>query len=122
MDDIITEARELVEGIGIKELVVVAQDTTAYGIDLYGRYALPELLRRLANETDVEWLRVLYCYPDKITDELIREFNENPKLVKYIDLPIQHISSKILKRMNRRGDGALVRDVISKLRTHRSEV
>lgn len=117
MDDIITEARELVEGIGIKELVVVAQDTTAYGIDLYGRYALPELLRRLANETDVEWLRVLYCYPDKITDELIREFNENPKLVKYIDLPIQHISSKILKRMNRRGDGALVRDVISKLRT-----
>lgn len=117
MDDIVNEARELVDGIGIKELVVVGQDTTAYGIDLYGKYTLPTLLRRLAEETDVKWLRILYCYPDKITDELINEFNENPKLVKYIDLPIQHISSKILKRMNRRGDGELVREVIRKLRT-----
>ena len=74
-------------------------------------------MRRLANETDVTWLRILYCYPDKITDELIKEFNENPKLVKYIDLPIQHISSRVLKRMNRRGDGELVRGVINKLRT-----
>ncbi len=117
IDDIVTEAAELVDGIGIKELVVVAQDTTAYGIDLYGKYALPELLHRLETETNVQWIRILYCYPDKITDELIAEFNRNKKLVKYIDLPIQHISSKILKRMNRRGDGALVREVISKLRT-----
>lgn len=118
MDDIVREAKELVDGLGIKELVVVGQDTTAYGIDLYGSYQLHTLLRRLATETDVKWLRILYCYPDKITDELIREFNENPKLVKYIDLPIQHISSRVLKRMNRRGDGALVREVIRKLRTH----
>ena len=117
MDDIVREAKELVDGLGIKELVVIGQDTTAYGIDLYGSYQLHTLLRRLANETDVKWLRILYCYPDKITDELIREFNENPKLVKYIDLPIQHISSRVLKRMNRRGDGELVRGVINKLRT-----
>ncbi len=117
MDDIINEARELVDGLGIKELVVIGQDTTAYGIDLYGSYQLHTLLRRLAQETDVRWIRILYCYPDKITDELICEFNENPKLVKYIDLPIQHISSRILKRMNRRGDGELVRGVINKLRT-----
>lgn len=117
MDDIIAEAKELVDGLGIKELVVVGQDTTAYGIDLYGKYELHTLLRRLATETDVKWLRILYCYPDKITPELINEFNENEKLVKYIDLPIQHISSRVLKRMNRRGDGALVRDVIRKLRT-----
>ena len=117
MDDIVREAKELVDGLGIKELVVIGQDTTAYGIDLYGSYQLHTLLRRLATETDVTWLRILYCYPDKITDELIREFNENPKLVKYIDLPIQHISSRVLKRMNRRGDGALVRGVIDKLRT-----
>ena len=116
MDELVEEAKELAD-MGIKELVVIGQDTTAYGIDLYGKYALPELLRRLANETDVKWLRLLYCYPDKITPELIKEFNENPKLVKYIDLPIQHVSSSVLKRMNRRGDGALVRDVIGKLRT-----
>ncbi len=117
IDDIIKEARELVSGLGIKELVVVGQDTTAYGIDLYGKYELAKLLHRLAEETDVCWIRILYCYPDKITDELIDEFNKNEKLVKYIDLPIQHISSKILKRMNRRGNGELVRSVIKKLRT-----
>ncbi len=116
MDELVEEAKELAD-MGIAELVVIGQDTTAYGIDLYGRYALPELLRRLANETSIKWLRLLYCYPDKITPELIREFNENPKLVKYIDIPIQHISSSVLRRMNRRGDGALVRDTISRLRT-----
>lgn len=116
MDDLINEAKELVK-MGIKELIVIGQDTTAYGIDLYGEYKLPTLLSRLAKETDVKWLRILYCYPDKITDELIEEFKTNEKLVKYIDLPIQHISSTVLKRMNRRGDGQLVRDVIKKLRT-----
>ena len=116
MDDLIKEAKELVN-MGIKELIVIGQDTTAYGIDLYGEYKLPTLLSRLAKETDVKWLRILYCYPDKITDELIEEFKTNEKLVKYIDLPIQHISSTVLKRMNRRGDGQLVRDVIKKLRT-----
>lgn len=116
MDDLIKEAKELVN-MGIKELIVIGQDTTAYGIDLYGEYKLPTLLSRLAKETDVKWLRILYCYPDKITDELIEELKTNEKLVKYIDLPIQHISSTVLKRMNRRGDGQLVRDVIKKLRT-----
>ena len=115
MDDIIKEAKELCD-IGIKELVVVGQDTTAYGKDLYKKYALPELLSRLAKETDVKWLRILYCYPDKITPELIEEFKTNDKLVKYIDLPIQHISSAVLKRMNRRGDENTVRDAISRLR------
>lgn len=115
MDDIVKEAKELVD-IGIRELVVVGQDTTAYGKDIYKRYALPELLSRLANETDVKWLRILYCYPDKITKELINEFKTNDKLVKYIDLPIQHISSPVLKRMNRKGDEQTIRNAISALR------
>ena len=115
MDDIIKEARELTE-MGIPELVVIGQDTTAYGIDLYGKYELHTLLSRLARETDVKWLRVLYCYPDKITPELINEFKTNDKLVKYIDIPIQHINDRILKRMNRRGDGKMIKDVIAGLR------
>lgn len=116
MDDIINEAKELVD-MGIKELVVIGQDTTAYGIDLYKKYELHTLLSRLASETDVKWLRILYCYPDKITPELINEFKVNDKLVKYIDIPIQHINSRILEKMNRRGDGALVRSVIKELRS-----
>ncbi|MBO5262268.1 MAG: 30S ribosomal protein S12 methylthiotransferase RimO [Clostridia bacterium] len=115
IDELIEEAKELVE-MGVKELIIIGQDTTAYGIDLYGEYRLHTLLRRLATETDVKWLRVLYCYPDKISDELIEEFKTNEKLVKYIDLPVQHINSRILKKMNRRGDGELVRSVIKKLR------
>ncbi len=115
MDDLIAEAKELVE-MGVKELIVIGQDTTAYGIDLYGEYSLDVLLKRLAEETDVTWLRVLYCYPDKITDGLINQFKTNEKLVKYIDLPVQHINSRILKKMNRRGDEELIRSVIKKLR------
>ncbi|MBQ4511092.1 MAG: 30S ribosomal protein S12 methylthiotransferase RimO [Clostridia bacterium] len=115
IDDIIKEAKELTE-MGIKELIVIGQDTTAYGIDLYGKYELATLLHRLSEETDVKWLRILYCYPDKITPELINEFKTNEKLIKYIDIPIQHISSRILKKMNRRGDGDLVRKVIKELR------
>lgn len=115
MDEIITEAKELCE-MGISELIVIGQDTTAYGIDLYGKYELATLLRRLSNETDVKWLRILYCYPDKITPELINEFKTNEKLIKYIDIPIQHISDRVLKKMNRRGDGALIRSVIKELR------
>ena len=116
MDELITEAKELCD-MGIKELIVIGQDTTAYGIDLYGRYELATLLGRLAKETDVKWLRILYCYPDKITPELINEFKTNEKLIKYIDIPVQHISDRILKKMNRRGDGALIRKVIKELRT-----
>ena len=116
IEDLIKEAKELCQ-MGVKELVIIGQDTTAYGIDLYGEYCLHTLLRRLADETEVKWLRILYCYPDKITDELIEEFKTNSKLVKYIDLPVQHINSRILKKMNRKGDGELIRSVIKKLRT-----
>lgn len=115
MDELVNEAKELVS-MGIKELIVIGQDTTAYGIDLYGEYKLHTLINRIAKETDVQWIRVLYCYPDKITNELIDEFKTNEKLVKYIDLPIQHINSRILKKMNRRGDEALIRSVIKELR------
>ena len=116
MEDLIKEAKEIDE-MGIPELIVIGQDTTAYGIDLYGEYKLHELLSRLASETkNIKWIRILYCYPDKVTPELIEEFKTNPKLVRYIDLPIQHINSRILKKMNRKGDGDLVRSVIKKLR------
>lgn len=115
IDELICEAKELCD-MGVKELIIIGQDTTAYGIDLYGEYKLHTLLNRLANETDVKWLRVLYCYPDKITDELLQEFKTNEKLVKYIDLPVQHINSRILKKMNRRGDSELVHSVIERLR------
>ena len=115
MDDLVREAKDL-ENLGVKELTIVAQDTTRYGIDLYGEYKLPELLRRLAKETKIEWFRLLYCYPDKITDELIAEMRDNDRVVKYIDLPLQHISDKVLHRMNRRGDSKMIRDVIGKLR------
>ncbi len=115
MDDIIKEAKDL-NAIGIKELCVVAQDTTAYGYDLYGEYALPKLLQRIVDETSIPWIRILYCYPDKITDELISVIKNNDRILNYIDLPLQHISDKILKKMNRRGNGDAVRTVIKKLR------
>lgn len=115
MDEIIAEAKNL-EHLGAKELCIIAQDTTAYGIDIYGEYKLAELLRRLKNETNIPWLRLMYCYPDKITDDLINEIAGNDRVVKYIDLPIQHISDKILKLMNRKGDSGLIRSVINKLR------
>ena len=115
MDSIIAEAKDL-EAIGVKELCVVAQDTTAYGVDLYGRYALPELLQRLVDETGIEWIRILYCYPDKITDELIDVMKRNDRILNYIDMPLQHISDPILKKMNRKGDSACIRSVIKKLR------
>ena len=115
IEDIVEEAKEL-ESAGLKELVLVAQDTTRYGVDLYGEYKLAELLHKLGEETDIPWIRLLYCYPDKITDELVAEMASNPQVVKYIDLPVQHISDPVLARMNRHGDSALIRSVIAKLR------
>ena len=85
MEDIIEEAKSL-DSLGVGELILVAQDTTRYGIDLYGEYKLAELLHRITEETSIPWLRIMYCYPDKITDELIREIRDNPRAVKYIDL------------------------------------
>lgn len=115
MDELVDEAKVL-EGLGVKELVIVAQDTTRYGVDLYGEYKLAELIHKISEATTIPWLRVLYCYPDKITDELIAEFRNNPRLVKYIDLPIQHISENILRRMNRHGGSDVVRSAIARLR------
>ena len=115
MEELLAEAKTM-EEIGVKELVLVAQDTTRYGKDLYGEYKLAELLTRITDETTIPWIRVLYCYPDKITDELIEVFKTNPRVLKYIDLPIQHISDHMLTAMNRHGDSALIRSVVKKLR------
>ena len=115
MGDIVKEAKQL-WSLGVKELTLVAQDTTKYGIDIYGKYALPELIRKICKETEIPWIRLLYCYPDKITDELIVEIRDNPRVLKYIDLPLQHISDRMLKSMNRHGDGKMIREVLAKLR------
>ncbi len=121
MEELIEEAKTM-EELGVKELVLVAQDTTRYGQDLYGDYKLAELITRITDETSIPWIRVLYCYPDKITDELIDVFKNNPRLLKYIDLPIQHISDSVLRAMNRHGDGKLIRSVIKKLRDNVPEM
>ena len=115
MEELVREAKEL-SALGVRELTVIAQDITRYGKDLYGHYALHELLHRITEETDIPWIRLLYCYPDKITDELIAEMRDNPRILKYIDLPLQHISDRVLKSMNRHGDSALIRDVLTRLR------
>ena len=116
MKDIIEEATML-DAMGVKELNLIAQDTSAYGIDLYGKYCLPELIRGITDATNIPWIRLLYCYPDKITDELVAEIRDNPRVVKYIDIPIQHINDDVLRRMNRHGDAAMIRDAVAKLRT-----
>lgn len=115
MEDLVAEAKQM-EALGVKELTIIAQDITRYGKDLYGDYKLAELLRRITAETSIPWIRLLYCYPDKITDELIAEIRDNPRVLKYIDLPLQHISDPVLKRMNRHGDSAMIREVLAKLR------
>ena len=115
MEDIIAEAREL-DSMGVRELNIIAQDTSRYGLDLYGEYKLAELVERILEATSIPWIRLLYLYPDKITDELIEVIRNNDRVVKYADIPIQHISDKILKAMNRHGDGAMIRDAISRLR------
>ena len=101
---------------GIKELVVIAQDTTKYGIDLYGKSRLAELLDDLCKIDGIKWIRFLYSYPESIDDELIDVVKRNDKICKYFDLPIQHISDSILKRMNRKSTGEEIRNLISKLR------
>ena len=116
MEDILAEAEALAEN-GVKELIVVAQDTSRYGTDLPGHARLlPELLRRLCRIEGLHWIRVHYVYPDEIDDELISVIAEEPKIVKYLDIPIQHCNDKILRRMNRRGDGAFLRSMLKKLR------
>lgn len=121
MENVIDEAKQLAES-GVKELILIAQDTTSYGLDLYGELKLSELLNELCKIDSIEWIRLLYCYPDRITDELIETMKSQEKVVNYIDLPLQHADDKILKAMNRRGDQALIRNVISKLRTEIPDV
>ena len=115
IEDLVAEAKDM-EALGVKDLNIIAQDTTRYGQDLYGEYKLAELIRAICKETSIPWIRLLYCYPDKITDELIAEMRDNDRVVKYIDLPIQHISDPVLRRMNRHGDSAMIKSVVRKLR------
>ncbi|MGN1096004.1 MAG: MiaB/RimO family radical SAM methylthiotransferase, partial [Eubacteriales bacterium] len=95
IEELVAEAKEL-EEIGVKELNIIAQDTSRYGLDIYGEYSLARLVRAITDNTSIPWIRLLYCYPDKITDELIAEIRDNDRVVKYIDLPIQHISDAVL--------------------------
>ena len=115
MDDCLYEARMLAED-GVKELIVVAQDTSRYGIDLYGERKLPELLRELCKIEKLHWVRVHYLYPDELTDELLEVIASEPKIVKYMDIPIQHVNDTILKKMNRRGTKAELNELFAKIR------
>ena len=114
MENIVAEAEGLVMN-GVKELILVAQDTTRYGEDLYGKIMLPELLEKLC-QLDVKWIRLLYCYPERVTDELIEVIAKQDKICKYMDLPIQHCNAEILKDMNRSGDREQLTALIKKLR------
>ena len=115
VEDIVAEARDL-ESLGVKELNLIAQDTTRYGLDIYGEYSLARLVREITAATNIPWIRLLYCYPDKITDELIEEFRTNDRLLNYMDIPVQHISDAVLKRMNRHGGKQLIIDAVKRLR------
>lgn len=115
IESCVEEARHLAKG-GVKELIVVAQDTTAYGTDLYGESRLCELLSELCKIDGIEWIRTLYTYPERITDELLQLIASEKKLVKYLDIPIQHVNGEILKRMNRRGDRQTLTDLLSRIR------
>ncbi len=120
-ESILKEAMELAKQ-GVKELVVIAQDTSRYGEDLYGKSALPALLTSLSKIEGIEWIRVLYCYPERISDELISVVKNNDKIVKYFDIPLQHADAQVLKRMNRKGDYDSLLSLIRKIRSEIPEV
>ncbi|GAV26315.1 ribosomal protein S12 methylthiotransferase RimO [Carboxydothermus islandicus] len=115
LNDILEEIRDTLKQ-GIKEIILVAQDTTAYGIDLYGEFKLVELLRKIAKIKGNFWVRLMYLYPDKITPELINEIKENPRVIKYVDVPLQHIHPEILKKMGRKGSSEEIISTLEKLR------
>lgn len=115
IEDCVNEARALAQR-GVKELIVVAQDTTAYGTDIYGQAKLPELLSELCKIDGIHWIRTLYTYPERITDKLLNTIKNNQKLCKYLDIPIQHANGEILKRMNRRGDFETLMSLVTKIR------
>ena len=117
LENIVDEAKALADN-GVKELIVIAQDTSSYGVDIYSELSLAKLLKALCKIDKIEWVRVHYLYPEKITDELLETFKNEPKLVKYFDVPIQHISDRVLKRMGRRTTGSDIKNVIEKIRTY----
>lgn len=121
MEDIIKEVNYLSEN-GVKEIILIAQNTSDYGIDLYGEYSLYKLLDNLNEIDGIEWIRVLYLYPDNFTDKLINSIRDNDKVVKYVDIPLQHISNNVLKRMNRRTSKEGIADLINKLRREIPEI
>ncbi len=121
IEDIVDEAKTLAEN-GVKELVVVAQDTTAYGQDIYGEPKIAELLEKLCEIEGIHWIRTLYTYPEHLSDKLIKTVKENEKLVKYFDIPLQHVNGDILRRMNRKGDKASITALINKLREEIEDV
>lgn len=115
MDFVLKQAEEMVQE-GVKEIILVAQETSMYGIDIYGRKMLPELLRKMCQISGLYWIRIMYCYPEEITDDLIQVIKEQPKICNYLDLPIQHASDEVLKRMGRKMTKSQLVDVIGKLR------
>lgn len=115
MESLVREAAELAEA-GVRELILVAQETTLYGVDLYGKKALPELLHKLAEIPGIYWIRILYCYPEEITDELMEAIASEPKVCHYLDIPIQHASDRVLRRMGRRTDNGELRWMLDRLR------
>ena len=121
MEEILKEAKKLAKQ-GYKELILIAQDTTKYGIDIYGKPRLTELLQELCKIKEIHWIRFLYAYPETIDDELIKVVKENKKICNYFDIPIQHISDSVLKRMNRQSDGKSIRKLIQKLRSEIPDV
>lgn len=116
MEDVLAEAKKLAEN-GITELVLIAQDTSRYGEDLYGESRLPQLLKELCKIEGLKWIRTLYCYPERITDELLDTIAEEEKLVKYLEIPIQHCDGKILSAMNRWGDEEKLEALFAKIRS-----
>lgn len=114
-EEVLEEAQWLADN-GVTEIIVIAQDTTRYGEDLYGENRLPQILKKLCRIDGLKWIRVLYCYPERITDELLDVIASEPKMVKYMDIPIQHCDGEILKRMNRRGNEEFLRKLINKIR------
>ncbi len=121
IEAIIEEAKALVEN-GTKEIILIAQDTTKYGLDLYDEYRLPELLESLNKIEGLEWIRILYLYPDTFEDSLIKSIKENSKVANYVDIPIQHISDSVLKRMNRKTSKASITELINKLRSEMPDI
>ena len=116
MERLVSEAQSLADQ-GVKELILVAQETTLYGVDLYGKKSLPELLKRLCRISGLQWIRIQYCYPEEITDELIETIKTEEKVCHYLDMPIQHASDTILRRMGRRTSREQLKEIVGKLRS-----